>query len=155
MTFSPSDLRSLLQAGTPRPWRTGNGKGAAAVKAKDCAIYINVRTCEVDECVKRWQEDARLIVAAVNSAEALLDENERLAAEVERAERYGSERFREAMEIQIKLIAATAEVERLRALCREVHDVALELGIVLSLNGVSLSSSHRDRIAAIKLEAGK
>jgi hypothetical protein len=84
MTFSPSDLRSLLQAGTPRPWRTGNGKGAAAVKAKDCAIYINVRTCEVDECVKRWQEDARLIVAAVNALPALLEENERLAAEVER-----------------------------------------------------------------------
>ena len=60
---------------TPGPWRTANGKGVASVKAADCAIYINVRTVETDECVARWQADARLIATTPD----LLDVLSRLA----------------------------------------------------------------------------
>lgn len=46
---------------TPGPWRAANGKGVASVKGPECAIYLNVRTVEVDDCVQRWQADARVI----------------------------------------------------------------------------------------------
>lgn len=52
-------VKALGAAATPGPWRAANGLGAAAVKAKDCAIYINVRKLgETDDCVARWQRDS-------------------------------------------------------------------------------------------------
>ena len=56
-------LEELARKATRGPWRAANGQGSASVACKDCAIYINVRTCEVDECVERWQADARYIAA--------------------------------------------------------------------------------------------
>lgn len=57
---------------TPGEWRAANGKGSACVRADDpevaCAIYLNVRTVEVDECVERWQRDARSIASLRNHA---------------------------------------------------------------------------------------
>lgn len=61
-------------AHTAGPWRAANGKGSAAVKGPDCAIYVNVRTVETPECVARWQADAVRIVACVNACEGLSTE---------------------------------------------------------------------------------
>jgi len=73
------ELRRLAEAATPGPWRAANGKGSAVVVTDDpqhnCAIYLNVRTCEHDETVERWQADARLIAACSPSTiTALLDQ---------------------------------------------------------------------------------
>lgn len=55
-----------------RDWRAANGKGAASVKTSDCAIYINVRTVETPDCVKRWQADAIAIAAAPTDIRRLI-----------------------------------------------------------------------------------
>jgi hypothetical protein len=60
-----------VSAHTPAPWRAVVGKGYASVKGPDCAIYINLRTVETDDCVARWQADARLIAAAPDLLDAL------------------------------------------------------------------------------------
>lgn len=76
-------LRALAINATPGRWRAANGKGSAMVVTDDpehdCAIYLNVRTCEVEDTVKRWQADAKFI-AAVGPREiiALLDYVEQL-----------------------------------------------------------------------------
>ena len=81
-----SALRALAEKATPGPWKTASGKGSASVRTEhpeyNCAIYLNVRTCEIEESVKRWQSDAAFIAAASPDVVlALLDEIERLNQE--------------------------------------------------------------------------
>jgi hypothetical protein len=61
-------------------WRTANGKGSASVTcdAEHCAIYLNVRSAEVVECVRRWQRDARFIAAAPTLVRELCEEVDKL-----------------------------------------------------------------------------
>jgi hypothetical protein len=117
-------LRKLLRGGTARPWRATAGKGAATVVAADCAIYINVRRTPDeynDDSVRRWQEDALLICAAVNEAEQLLDrvdELEGLLADHEVVGRVladGTDKDR-------------ATIGQLRALVSDACDIADEQG---------------------------
>src|SRR5688572_26803887 len=64
-------IEALSKNATPGPWRFANGKGVASVKASDCAIYINLRTVEIDECVARWHRDAELIALSRTALPAL------------------------------------------------------------------------------------
>ena len=89
--------------GTPGEWRAANGKGTAAVAASDCYVFLNVRTVEVDDCVKRWQEDAA-IIAAARTREPLL------AAEVIRQTEVVNAFVNETVRIEARL--ADAERER-------------------------------------------
>jgi hypothetical protein len=74
--------KALVDAATPGPWSAANGKGSACVRTEDratsCAIYLNVRTCEVDECVERWHRDAAFIAASRTLVPRLLAEIARL-----------------------------------------------------------------------------
>ena len=95
-TMTPPSILDLAKAaladrdrGTPGEWRTANGKGTAAVAASDCYVFLNVRTVEVDDCVKRWQEDAAIIAAARTREPLLAAEVVRLTALVERWEALG------------------------------------------------------------------
>lgn len=96
--------KELCEAATAGPWRAANGTGSASVVCEavgvHCAIYINVRTCEVDECVRRWQADARFIAAARTLVP-------RLIAEVERLRR--TERFLRYHEIDDEPIRSMSE----------------------------------------------
>ncbi len=69
-------LRSLLAAGTPRPWYA---RGRQLSRVPDSSgMGGTLPTNHLGVTAER--DDASLIVAAVNEAEALLDENERLRA---------------------------------------------------------------------------
>lgn len=57
------ELERLEAAATKGPWRDTSGKGSGVVSSADCAVYLNVRTCELDDTVARWQADAAFIAA--------------------------------------------------------------------------------------------
>lgn len=79
-----AELRRLCEAATSGPWKANCGTGAASVssKAAGCAVYINVRTVEIDDTVKRWQADATFIATARTAVVEPLDEVERLNKEL-------------------------------------------------------------------------
>lgn len=106
--------RQLDAKRTQGEWHVANGKGSASVAADDCAIYVNVRTVEIDETVERWQADARAIVHAVNHFGAL-------CAEVERLRRLAHDTINVA-ESHPCPNWTKADVERLRALRSAITD---------------------------------
>jgi len=82
------DLRKLLDAATPRPWRDPYGDGTlegpnyADIARVSCSPDYENGGCA--GCgVEILPADAALIVAAVNALPRLLDENERLAKALE------------------------------------------------------------------------
>jgi hypothetical protein len=91
---------------TPGPWSDANGKGSAVVRSNhpdyDCAIYINVRNGEVDECVEcveRWQGDAFAIASMRNRNLAMATQLKAAIGEVESAHRE-LERWRHGVTIE-------------------------------------------------------
>ena len=78
MTYSKETSSRLVAeafaddaAMTPGEWRTANGRGSASVTCDDCAIYINVRTVEIDDTVKRWHADAAGIARTRNNLKTM------------------------------------------------------------------------------------
>ena len=74
-------LRALCADGiTPGPWRAS----AIAVYASDCAVYINhPAPDDVKETRVRWAADAKFIAESRAAMPALLDEVERLRAQID------------------------------------------------------------------------
>lgn len=105
----------IITAATPGPWRAANGKGSASVACGDCAIYVNVRTCEVDECVARWQADARFIARARTAWPEARSEVERLREDLAETK----ESLRGALQAVRDQFPASV------AVIRELHDGAI------------------------------
>lgn len=80
-------IRAVCDGATPGPWETGNGRGSAVVRSvpEKCAIFINVRTVEVEDCVARWQRDAEFIALARTALPAACDELEEARRIIEKA----------------------------------------------------------------------
>lgn len=108
---------------TPGEWRAANGKGSACVRADDpevaCAIYLNVRTVEVDECVERWQRDARSIASLRNHARQV---SEQLRAAVEEVERLKADFDREEKWCDDVLEERDARVEQINRIADALGD---------------------------------
>lgn len=87
MTVNLEELEELERKATKGPWHDASGKGSAVVSApgENCAVYLNVRTVELDETVARWQADAALIVALRNEAVPMIQELRELRGENARA----------------------------------------------------------------------
>lgn len=87
MTIDISALRAKLASATKRPWRVS--MSGYSIKSDDPDVPIVAAPQGGAQCTKRqleaWIENAPLIAAAVNEAEKLCDEVERLRNLVERA----------------------------------------------------------------------
>lgn len=88
-----AELRAMMNAATPRPWRIGYegayGEGACHIIQKATSEHITGYIVP-----SRWDlviHDHALIVAAVNALPALRGEIERLRAELARARGYEQE----------------------------------------------------------------
>jgi hypothetical protein len=71
MTSLTTRARAALEGITgDGDWQATGGRGSASVRSPSerCSTYLNVRTVEVDDCVARWQRDARTRLAAIRAA---------------------------------------------------------------------------------------
>jgi hypothetical protein len=134
VTLDLAAAKALCDRATPGPWKAANGKGAASVTSNEarCAIYINVRTCEVDECVARWQADARFIAAARTLVPELIHRVEKLQAEVamlsdaERANRLLHESHLYAEAAQRENEKLRDEIARMRPIVKAARELCAQ-----------------------------
>lgn len=123
-----SELRGLIERASPRPWFQGM-KGGGNVQSRRGPVADTLRFGNTSSEAVADYDNARLIVAAVNSLGPLLDERDRLIGENEAllsADREQHVRKVETgyhkaeAELTARAISAEGEVEKLQTLIGNV-----------------------------------
>lgn len=114
MATDTTRLRALLEAATPRPWRTsGNG-----IAVEEAGWDIEIANCKA---LGKSYDDAKLIAEAVNAIPGLIAENERLRAALDEVERKYQQWLCDDSQSRDVLVSIAATVET--AMCSDCPPV--------------------------------